>query len=81
MNRTEAIIFVKKIQTICEAISPTAVKLTEPNPNNTFSIGYQISISGFFDNDWLEKIKEIAKKDGLSVTVGNGEVIIYKPKN
>ncbi len=81
MNRTEAILFIKKIQSICEAINPTAIKLMAPNANNPYTKGYQISINGFFDSDWIERIKEIAKKDGLAVDVKNGEVIIYKPKN
>ena len=78
LDRSEAIIYLKELLSLCNYFSPESVSFDTPINSN--SIGLRVHIRGtFFESDkhW---VREVAKKQSLSVQEDLDGFIIYKPK-
>ena len=78
LDRSEAIVYLKALLSQCNDFSPESVSFETPINSN--SIGLQVHIRGtFFDSDkhW---VREVAKKQSLSVQEDLNGFVIYKPK-
>jgi len=79
MNKQEASTFLKELLIKCKLDSDSFV-LLEPNPRDTLSTGYRITIKTVLDNECRQQIKEITKKHDLAVVEEKNQIIVYKPK-
>ena len=78
LDRSDAIVYLKALLSKCNDFSPESVSFETTVNNN--SIGLQVHIRGtFFESDkhW---VREVAKKQNLSVQEDLDGFVIYNPK-
>jgi hypothetical protein len=78
MDRSEAIIYLKELLSQCNVFSPESVSFDTPINSN--SIGLQVHIRGTLSMSDKHWVREVAKKQSLSVQEDLDGFIIYKPK-
>ncbi len=75
MDRTEAIIYLKEVLTLCGEMTPESVYLE--NSKNIDSSGYRVHIKGKILETEMQKIREIAEKHSLEIEENPDGIIIY----
>ena len=78
MNRNEAVTYLKEIIAACSTMAPDSLTLFNSKPDSS-SVGYQIHIQAYLDEETECQVKAIAEKHGLGLKKKEGKVIIYKP--
>jgi hypothetical protein len=78
LDRSAAIVFLKALLSQCNDFSPESVSFESSINNN--SIGLQVHIRGtFFESD-KHRVREVAKKQNLSVQEDLDGFVIYNDK-
>jgi hypothetical protein len=78
LDRSEAIVFLKELLSLCNNLSPESVSFGTPIDSN--SIGYRIHIKGTICESDKQSVRDVAQKHSLSVQEDPDGVVIYKPK-
>jgi|WetSurSiteA1Bulk_404760.scaffolds.fasta_scaffold170224_1 hypothetical protein len=79
MNKQEASSLLKELLAECKLDSSSFI-LMEPNPKDTFSSGYKITIKTTVDKECRQQLREITKKYDLAVIEEDVQITVYKPK-
>jgi hypothetical protein len=79
MNKQEASSLLKELLAECKLDSSSFI-LMEPNPKDTLSSGYKITIKTVVDKECRQQLREITKKYDLAVIEEDVQIVVYKPK-